>query len=105
MKLVRFALLVPIAISACQSSGSSIDPENVAQPRSAKFRCSGGQSITIENIGNKVKVTTPEGGTVELPSFPAGSRSRYSAEQTALVLNGRDALFMITGRAPLDCKR
>ena len=61
--------------------------------------------MAVENLGNKVNVTTPEGGTIELPSLPAGSRSRYSQGQTALVLNGRDALLMVTGRAPLECKR
>jgi membrane-bound inhibitor of C-type lysozyme len=105
MNFVRFAVLVPIALAGCQSSGSSIDPENVAQPRAAKFRCIGGQSIAVENLGSKVNVTTPEGAIVELPSLPAGSRSRYSEGQTALVLNGRDALFMTTGRTPLECKR
>jgi membrane-bound inhibitor of C-type lysozyme len=105
MKLTRFACLVIVALAGCQSSGSSIDPDNVAQPRSAKFRCADGQSISVENLGAKVSVTTPGGATVELPSLPAGSRSRYSEGQTALVLNGRDALFMITGREPLECKR
>jgi membrane-bound inhibitor of C-type lysozyme len=105
MKHLRFALLPLIALAGCQSTGSVIDPDNVAQPRSATFRCAGGQSIAVENLGSKVNVTTPEGGTLELPSLPAGSRSRYSEGQTALVLNGRDALFMITGRTPLECKR
>jgi membrane-bound inhibitor of C-type lysozyme len=105
MKPLRFVLFLPLAFAGCQSSGSSIDPDNVAQPRSAKFRCDSGQSIAVENLGSKVNVTTPEGATVELPSLPAGSRSRYSEGQTALVLNGRDALFMITGRPPLECKR
>lgn len=105
MKLSRFVLLVPLAVTGCQSSGSNIDPENTTQPRSAKFQCAGGQSISVENLGAKVNVTTPEGGTVELPSLPTGSRSRYSQGQTALVLNGRDALLMVTGRAPLECKR
>ncbi len=105
MKSLRFGLMALISVSGCQSSGTSIDPENVQQPRSAKFRCSGGQSIAVENLGSKVSVTTPEGGIVELPSLPAGSRSRYSEGQAALVLNGRDALFMVTGRPPIECKR
>lgn len=105
MKLSRFAFLISIVCAGCQSSGPSIDPDNVSQPRSAQFRCAGGQSIAVENLGNKVNITTPEGEKVELPSLPSGSRSRYSEGQTALVLNGRDALFMITGKAPLECKR
>jgi membrane-bound inhibitor of C-type lysozyme len=105
MKLLRFAFLISIACAGCQSAGPNIDPDNVSQPRSAQFRCAGGQSISVENLGSKVNVTTSEGATVELPSLPAGSRSRYSEGQTALVLNGRDALLMVTGRAPLECKR
>jgi hypothetical protein len=105
MNSFRFALMSLIALPGCQSSGSAIDPDNVAQPRAATFRCAGGQSIAVENLGSKVNVTTPEGGSIELPSLPAGSRSRYSEGQTALVLNGRDALFMVTGRTPLECKR
>jgi membrane-bound inhibitor of C-type lysozyme len=105
MKLSRFAFLISIVCVGCQSSGQSIDPDNVSQPRSARFLCADGQSISVENLGSKVNVTTAEGAIVELPSLPAGSRSRYSEGQTALVLNGRDALFMSTGKAPLECKR
>lgn len=105
MRMTRFAPLAFAAISGCQTSSPAVDPDSVVQPRTATFRCAGGQLIAVENLGSKVNVTVPSGGTIELPALPTGSRSRYSEGQTALVLNGRDALFMVTGQTPLECKR
>ena len=91
--------------AACQSGPSGIDPESITQPPLSTFRCTGGASLKVESLGSKVSVTQDNGSAITLPAFPAGSRSRYSQGQAALVFNGRDALFMITGRPPLECKR
>ena len=105
---IRLALLLPVmALAACQSSASSsgIDPDSVTQPRNAQFRCDDGQVLQVESLGASVNVTKADGSILPLPALPAGSRSRYSEGQTALVFDGRSALFMETGKQPLECKR
>ena len=105
MTIRRFALLLPLLLAACQSTTSGIDPESVTQPPQSTFRCTGGATLKVESLGARVNVTQDNGSIVSLPALPTGSRSRYSEGQTALVFNGREALFMITGKTPLECKR
>ena len=92
-------------LAACQSATPGIDPESVTQPPQSTFRCTGGAVLKVESLGSSVNVTQDNGSTVSLPALPTGSRSRYSEGQTALVFNGREALFMVTGKPPLECKR
>ena len=99
------APLFLLLLAACQSTPSGIDPESITQPPQSTFRCTGGATLKVESLGSSVNVTQDNGSTVSLPALPTGSRSRYSEGQAALVFNGRDALFMITGKTPLECKR
>jgi membrane-bound inhibitor of C-type lysozyme len=105
MPIRRFSPVFAMLLAACQSTTSGIDPESVTQPPLATFRCDGGATLKVESLGSSVNVTQDNGSTVSLPALPAGSRSRYSEGQTALVFNGREALLMITGKSPLECKR
>jgi hypothetical protein len=104
MTIRRYAPLFPLLLAACQSTTSGIDPESVTQPPKSTFRCKGGVALEVESLGSSVKVTSPEGASVSLPAL-SGSRSRYAEGQTAMVFNGREALFMVTGKTPLECKR
>ena len=92
-------------LAACQSTTSGIDPESVTQPPQSTFRCAGGATLKVESLGSSVNVTQDNGNVIALPALPVGSRSRYSEGQAALVFNGREALFMVTGKPPLECKR
>jgi hypothetical protein len=92
-------------LAACQSTTSGIDPESVTQPPQSTFRCTGGATLKVESLGSSVNVTQDNGNLIALPALPAGSRSRYSEGQAALVFNGREALFMVTGKPPLECRR
>jgi hypothetical protein len=105
MTIRRYAPFLLLLLAACQSTTSSIDPESVTQPPLSTFRCTGGATLKVESLGSKVNVTQENGSVLSLPALPTGSRSRYSEGQAALVFNGRDALFMITGKPPLECKR
>jgi hypothetical protein len=104
MTIRRTAPLLLLLLAACQSTPSGIDPDSIAQPPKSTFRCTGGVALEVENLGSSVKVTSPAGTSVSLQAL-AGSRSRYAEGQTALVFNGREALFMVTGKPPLECKR
>ena len=99
--LLILAASVPLA--SCVSGGPSDD--SGSQPRSATFRCEAEGSLKIQNKGTSVTVVSPRGVEVTLPASPPGSRARYSAPPYALVLDGREALWFVTGKAPLACKR
>jgi membrane-bound inhibitor of C-type lysozyme len=107
MTIRPFVLLSLMMLAACQSSSSGgvADPDSVSQPRNAQFRCDNGQALQVESLGASVNVTKEDGSIVALPALPTGSRSRYSEGQTALVFDGRNALYMETGKQPLECKR
>ena len=94
-----------LILAACQSTPSNVDPESIAQPRKAQFRCNDGQVLQVESLGSSVNVSKEDGSVIALPALPVGSRSRYSEGQTALVFNGREALLMTTGKPPMECKR
>ena len=105
MPIRRSPFLLFLLLASCQSTPTGIDPESVTQPPKSTFFCKGGAKLEVESAGSSVNVTTDNGSVLKLPSLPAGSRSRYSEGQAALVFNGREALFMITGKPPLECKR
>lgn len=75
------------------------------QPRSASYACADGGLVTIENLGASVKVLGPDGENTELPASPANQRNRYGAAADAIVIEGREVLFMKSGQEPLTCTR
>lgn len=105
MTIRWLVLLAFMVLASCQSSPSLKDPDTEPQPRSAQFNCDNGEAIRVENLGGSVNLTKADGSVIVLPALPDGSRSRYSEGQTALVFDGRTALFMETGQSPLQCKR
>jgi hypothetical protein len=52
--------------------------------------------VRVQGLGDDV---------LELPASPATQRSRYGEQPYALVLEGREALFMKNGQPPLTCTR
>ncbi len=96
-------LTAPAAMSGCTTS-NVIEPAE-PQPRVAAYRCGPGGGLTIENFQTSVHVVSPRGLDVELPASPPGSRSRYGEAPYALLLEGRDALWMETGKEPVSCRR
>ncbi|WP_281435886.1 hypothetical protein [Oricola nitratireducens] len=40
-----------------------------------------------------------------MPASPAGQSTRYSEGIYALILEGRDATWFVSGEVPLECRR
>jgi hypothetical protein len=104
--------MVALAAAACTTQKpnkpSNIDPaidQTTTQPATATYSCADGSMITIENLGASVRIMGAGDNPIELPAAPATQRSRYGEQPYALVLDGRDALFMKTGDQPLTCTR
>jgi membrane-bound inhibitor of C-type lysozyme len=105
MKLVRFPILMlPLALFACQSTPAA-DPETVTLPALSQYRCGASDPMIVKNNGASVTIVKPSGETLELPAVEPGSKSRFGSGIVAVVFDGRSALFMETGKPPLDCKR
>lgn len=118
-------LLAPVAaLAGCTSAAPPAGQRQApAQPRVAVYRCDEGRELRIENLGGMVRVLAPadtagkpeadspalpepaEPEPVELAAAPPGQQSRYGADGYALVLEGREALWMKAGKAPLTCLR
>jgi hypothetical protein len=76
-----------------------------SQPRQATYRCDGNATLTVENMRSSVLLVDPQGDSVTLPASPASQQTRYGQPGYALVLEGRDALYMKGGKPPLTCRR
>lgn len=106
MKHLRFALFLPIALAGCQSTAvTGLEPDNFKLPAQSRYACDNGETLAIANKGGLVTVTRADGSMLDLPAVEAGSSSRFSAGQVALVFDGNNALMMDTGKPPLECKR
>ena len=105
--------LAALGLAACVAqpassprAGGGASVAGPSQPRTARYSCADGDTLTIENRGSSIRVMGPD-GTVEeeLPASPPNQTSRFGAEHDAVVIDGRDALIMKAGRRPLTCKR
>jgi hypothetical protein len=108
---VTLALLPLLTTAACVSQTSA--PTAAAtttdltapQPRTATYNCADGGRITIENLGTSVRMLGPDGASQDLPASPANQNSRFGEAHDAIVIDGREALVMKGGKAPLSCTR
>jgi hypothetical protein len=104
---------VALAAAACTTgqdtkvtnTALSATDESSTQPGVATYSCADGGMITIENLGSSVRILNGAEEPIELPASPASQRSRYGEQPYALVLEGREALFMKSGDEPLTCTR
>jgi hypothetical protein len=102
-------LLAALAvITSCvpqQTQATAPAAAEAAQPRVATYDCGGDGVITVENLGASVHIIGTDGETLDLPAAPVTQRSRYGAGADAIVIEGREALFMHGRHPPLTCTR
>jgi hypothetical protein len=103
---------VMLAIAGCTTGPAKqgampegASDETTSQPSTATYSCADGGIITIENLGESVRILGAGDEAIELPASPATQRSRYGEQPYALVLEGNEALFMKSGEEPLTCIR
>ncbi|CAH2409475.1 hypothetical protein [Mesorhizobium escarrei] len=103
---VMLAVCPLLTTFACVSQTNAPAPATDSpQPRTATYSCADGARITIENLGTSVRVLGPDGASEDLPASPANQSSRFGAAHDAIVIDGRDALVMKSGKTPLTCTR
>jgi membrane-bound inhibitor of C-type lysozyme len=106
MNTLRFAALLGLAgLTACQSSTAVLEPDNFRLPSQSRYACNNGEWLGIDKKPGQISVTRADGTVVDLTAVESGSESRYSHGQVAVVFDGSNALYMDTGKPPMECKR
>ncbi|MBX3531165.1 MAG: hypothetical protein KF849_11195 [Rhizobiaceae bacterium] len=114
-----FVFLAALAsLAGCMSVDEPKAPAGGAQPRLATYSCGEDGTLRIEAASGMVRVTLTEPADpkaapedarppepVELPAAPPGQSTRFGKEGYALVVEGREALYMKAGRVPMTCTR
>lgn len=104
---ILLASLASILLSACVAAPTQTAPTSATnaapEPRYASFRCDGNSEINLEDFGTSVHIIDSRGVDVVLPASPPEQKSRYGQPGYALVLEGRKALWMVSGKRPVNC--
>jgi hypothetical protein len=105
------ALQLALLVSACVAdegpslSTTSSGASGLQPPRYSTYRCDGDNEITIEDFRTSVHVIDSRGVDVELPAAPPSQTTRYGQPGYALVLEDPKALWMVSGKRPVNCVR
>jgi membrane-bound inhibitor of C-type lysozyme len=106
-----FVLAALLSGAACVSDKSASDAATTAetasavQPSHATYVCGDQGTLDVDNMRTSVRLTDPDGDNIELPASPADQTSRYTQTTYALVLEGKEALYMKAGKEPMTCLR
>lgn len=103
--LCGFAFLLAACVADGQQSGGAEEVVATKQPRHATYNCGEDGAISVENRSSSVRLVEAEGDSYELPASPPTQTSRYGEGGLALVVEGREALWMKAGSEPLTCVR
>lgn len=114
-RLVRNAAVLTalsILTAACVASETVNNPTtggtpegSAAQPHVATYSCGEDGSITVESLGSAVRVLGTDGSAVDLPAAPPTQTARFGGSNRAIVLEEGEALYMVSGKPTLSCKR
>ncbi|SFT39398.1 hypothetical protein [Mesorhizobium sp. YR577] len=110
--IAAFAMIPLLLVASCVSEGhaggdaaKAAGTETTSQPSHATYSCGPRGTLTVDNFRTSVKLVDPEGESVDLPASPATQQSRYGETPYALVLDGKEALYMKSGKEPVTCNR
>jgi len=90
--IVAYLGLVPLVFLLWQSF---LTPQSAAAPA----------QYTLENFRTSVHVVDTRGVDVELPASPPNQTARYGEPGYALILERGTALWMVSGKRPVNCKQ
>lgn len=102
-------LAVLAMVAGCVSEAEQPRPELAvaeAQPRQARYDCGEDGVISLENNRTSVRLVEEASAEVyDLPASPPTQNSRYGEGGYALVVEGREALWMKGNNTPMTCRR
>lgn len=109
MSVIRILVVASVSAltAACQTSDVGVSSRSSTSylPRQASYRCTEDVTINISSSGGGVMVTDSRGIEATVPASPPGQRTRYSKGIYALILEGRNATWFVSGQTPVECQR
>jgi hypothetical protein len=90
-------------LAACESTVPQAYTSPV--PRQASYRCTDDVTLQLRRSGSTVAVTDSRGIEATLQASPAGQSTRYAEGIHALILEGGNATWFVSGQVPLECRR
>ena len=105
--LAGLAALTTACVAPEPSSNPSTGgiPQAGPQPRMATYSCGEDGSITVESLDSAVRVLGTDGVATDLPASPPTQNARFGGSNQAIVLEGGEALYMVSGKPTLNCTR
>lgn len=98
------ALVATVLLAGCVASGSGLDTA-LRQPGYSIYSCGSDGRLSVRRLSGAVEILSPRGVEVRLPASPSGQTARYGAPPYALVFDNREALWFVTGKRPISCRR
>lgn len=110
LRPAALAVLALVSVSACVEEPKPAPAPAVVDVAAAPsiagvYDCGEDGRIQVELMGDRVRVAEPDGSVVELPAAPPGQRNRFGEGVSAIVIEGREALYMRGRREPWTCVR
>lgn len=90
-------------LAACESSGPQAYTSYA--PRQATYRCSNDVTLQMRRAGSTVAITDSRGIEATLQASPAGQSTRFAEGIHALILEGSNATWFVSGQVPVECRR
>ncbi|WP_367717221.1 hypothetical protein AB2N04_04015 [Nitratireductor sp. GISD-1A_MAKvit] len=100
------------AVCAAALAGCVATPNERAAGKSklaftgpVKLSCDDGMQMTITPRSGGISVVSPRGVELDLPASPPGQSVRFGEGLYAVVIEGGEALWMVSGKVPITCRR
>ncbi len=92
-----------VSLTGCLGSGG-VDTV-LQQTAYSVYSCGEDGRLSVRRLSGAIEVLSPRGVEVRLPASPPGQTGRYGAPPYALVFDNREALWFVTGKRPISCRR
>lgn len=94
--------LVVVSLAGCV--GGRVDTV-LQQTAYSVYSCGEDGRLSVRRLSGAIEVLSPRGIEVRLPASPPGQTARYGVAPYALVFDNREALWFVTGKRPISCRR
>ncbi|EIM75186.1 hypothetical protein A33O_09299 [Nitratireductor aquibiodomus RA22] len=96
-----------VILAGCVStpSGEAKKTTTLAFSGPVKLACDDGMEMTVTPRSGGISVVSPRGVEIDLPASPPGQSVRYGESLYAVVIEGSEALWMVSGKVPITCRR
>ncbi|MFC5586566.1 hypothetical protein ACFPOD_15735 [Nitratireductor kimnyeongensis] len=105
LDLLITASVLGLAGCVAPSSQEENKSAGLAFSGPVKLACDDDMEMTISPKRDGIFVVSPRGLELDLPASPPGQSVRYGESLYAVVIEGSEALWMVSGKVPITCRR